>query len=209
MNFQPPKIYAITDTAVSGLSHVEQVERLIKGGIKLIQIREKRAGPRDFFEAARAAVEVARSHGVKIIINDRIDIALVVNADGVHLGQDDVPPERARAIMGPKAIIGFSTHSIEQAHRAARLPVDYIAIGPVFSTLTKDNADPVVGLDGVAAVKDKIGVLPLVAIGGINSANIADVLSSGADSAAMIGALISDPERIEQTARALVSFVNA
>ncbi|MEP6847780.1 MAG: thiamine phosphate synthase [Acidobacteriota bacterium] len=209
MNFKPPKIYAITDTAISGLSHVEQVERLIKGGIKLIQIREKQASPHDLFEAVRAAVTVARTRAVQIIINDRIDIAIAVRADGVHLGQDDVPPERARAIMGPEAIIGFSTHSVEQARAAAKLPVDYLAIGPVFATTTKDNAEPVVGLEGLMAVKGEIGCLPLVAIGGVNSENIAEVLRSGADSAALIGALLSETEEIEENARNLISLVNS
>jgi thiamine-phosphate pyrophosphorylase len=208
LNFKPPKIYAITDTRISGISHVEQVDRLIAGGVELIQLREKQASPRDFYEAARPAVELARSHGVKVIINDRVDIALALKADGVHLGQNDLPPEHARRILGPEAIIGFSTHSVEQARASVNLPVDYIAIGPIFATFTKENPDAVVGLETLTAVKREIGRLPLIAIGGIKAENLLDVLTVGANSAAMVGALISDSAGITKNAEALISLTN-
>ena len=159
-------------------------------------MREKHDSPRDFYEAAETAIVIARQRGARIIINDRVDISLVLRADGVHLGQDDLPPEHAREILGPGAIIGFSTHSVEQAVAAALLPIDYIAIGQIFASDTKDNADPVVGLEGLHDVREAIGDFPLAAIGGITLANLADVFDAGADSAAIIAALISEPETI-------------
>lgn len=196
MNFTLPKIYPITDVSLSGMSHAEQVERLIAGGAKFIQLREKHASPLDFFEAAKSAVEIARQHDVKIIINDRVDIARALGADGVHLGQDDLPPSAARQILGSEAIIGFSTHSVEQAIKAAAHGVNYIAIGPIFETTTKEKPDPVVGLDGLRKVKKSIDQIQLVAIGGIGLDDIRDVMAAGADSAALISAIVGDSETI-------------
>lgn len=196
MNFTLPKIYPITDVSLSGMSHAEQVERLIAGGAKFIQLREKHASPRDFFEAAKSAVEIARQHDVKIIINDRVDIARALGADGVHLGQVDLPPSAARQILGSEAIIGFSTHSVEQAIKAAAHGVNYIAIGPIFETTTKEKPDPVVGLDGLRKVKKSIDQIQLVAIGGIGLDDIRDVMAAGADSAALISAIVGDSETI-------------
>ena len=191
-----PKIYPITDTRLTGLSHAAQVERLISGGAKFIQLREKYASPRSFYEEAAAALEIAREAGAKIIVNDRVDIALALKADGVHLGQDDLPPEKARQILGERAIIGFSTHSVRQAVDVVRLPIDYVAIGPVFATQTKENPDQIVGLEGVRQVREAIGDFPLVAIGGIAPENFSEVWRAGADSLAVIKALLSPPEEI-------------
>src|SRR5688572_28055033 len=113
-----PKLYPITDTRLSKLSHAEQVERLAAGGATLIQLREKTASPRDFYEAALAAMKIARALSVRIIINDRVDIAVAVGADGVHLGQQDLPPDRARPLLSSEAIVGFSTHNLKQALEA-------------------------------------------------------------------------------------------
>ena len=179
-------LYPITDRDLSGLSHAEQVDLLIDSGATLIQLREKVDPPLRFFEQAESAVRVARDRGAKIIINDRVDIALALKADGVHLGQEDLGPNAARRILGSDAIIGFSTHSLEQARRAAQMPVDYVAIGPIFSTTTKESANPPVGLDGLARVREALGAMPLVAIGGINSENVGTVLKAGADVVAVI-----------------------
>lgn len=181
-------LYPITDTELSRLSHLEQVRQLASGGATLVQLRDKYASPREFFESAREAVNLARSLGVRIIINDRVDIAIAAGADGVHLGQDDFPPEKARELLGPNKIIGYSTHTLKQALEADLLPVDYIAIGPVFSTSTKENPDPVIGLEGVRQVKDGISK-PLVAIGGITLSNAQSVIRAGADSLAVISDL--------------------
>ncbi len=193
-----PKIYPITDTRISKLSHAAQIEKLIDGGAPLIQLREKYAAPREFYEAAKIALEIARRHGVKIIINDRVDIALALKADGVHLGQDDLPPDRARKILGDAAIIGFSTHNLKQAVEAVRMPINYLAFGPIFQTTTKENPDATVGIESLKILRQAIGNFPLVAIGGITSANFHEVLQSGADSVAVISDLISEPHKIAE-----------
>ena len=193
-----PKVYPITDVRLSKLSHAEQVEKFIRGGAEIIQLREKYAAPKDFYESAKKALKIAQRHKVKIIINDRVDIALALKADGVHLGQEDLPPEHARKILGDKAIIGFSTHNIKQAISAVGLPVNYIAIGPVFSTKTKENPDKTVGVEAVKKVREAVGDFPLVAIGGIETDNLLKVLKAGADSVAIISDLLSDEERIAE-----------
>ncbi len=201
----PPRIYPITDSRLTGLSHRLQVEALATAGAKLVQLREKHAAPRDFFEDAGAAIRIARTLGTKIVINDRVDLALALGADGVHLGQDDLPPETARRILGSGAIIGFSTHSVDQAISAIEKPIDYLAIGPVFPTRTKEDPDDVVGLAGIRAVRAAIGDFPLVAIGGIDDGNITDVLDAGADSAALISALLVPPDAIIENYSRLMS----
>ena len=200
-----PKIYPITDTRLTGLSHTEQVEKLFGGGAKFIQLREKHASPKDFYEDAESVIKFARQNGVKIIINDRVDIALALKADGVHLGQDDLPPAKARAILGEKAIIGFSTHSVQQAIEAVKLPVDYVAIGPVFATQTKENPDEIVGIEGVKRVREAIGGFPLVAIGGIKPENFREVLEASADSLAVIKSILFPPEKIAENIHSFLS----
>jgi thiamine-phosphate pyrophosphorylase len=201
MEFSLPKIYPITDVYLSNLSHLEQVEKLIEGGAEFIQLREKRASPKDFYESAKKVLDFARSGKVKIIINDRVDIALAIKADGVHLGQNDLPPQHARKILGKNAIIGFSTHTLAQAIEAVKLPVDYIAIGPIFPTLSKENPDDVVGVNGVKSVRQAIGDFPLVAIGGIDFENAPDVFQSEADSVAVISAILNPANRIAENVR--------
>lgn len=204
VSFRLPKIYPLTDVGLTGLTHAEQVRRLAKGGALLIQVRDKTSNARDFLESAKAAVIAARECGVKLIINDRADIAAAVRADGVHLGQDDLPVAAARELLGAKAIIGLSTHSLLQAEAATRLGIDYLALGPVFSTGTKDNTAPEVGLEGLKAVRSKVGEFPLVAIGGITRDLALDVLHAGANSVAVISALLRNPHEIAaQTAHLL------
>ena len=198
MSLDLPKVYPITDTYLSGLSHAEQVARLIEGGASLIQLRDKHAAPRDFYREAAAALKVARDHHARLIINDRVDIALALKADGVHLGQTDIPAEAARRLLGKEAIIGFSTHNVQQAKLATSFPVDYLAFGPVFQTSTKEKPDLVTGLFGLresAAIK---GSLPLVAIGGITLANAVEVLKAGADALAVIAELVANPTKIAE-----------
>ena len=190
MPFLLPRFYPITDVRLSGLSHAEQVERLAAGGATMIQLRDKTASPREFYAAALEAMNVARSLNVRIIINDRVDIAIAVNADGVHLGQEDVPPDCARRLLGESRIVGFSTHGLKQAVEAEGLPIDYIAIGPVFQTSTKEDPDAVVGLEAIAATSRQTSK-PLVAIGGITLSRAASVIEAGADSVAVISDLFS------------------
>ena len=204
MSLELPKLYPITDRRLSGLSHAAQVARLIEGGAGFIQLREKHLSPREFYREAEDALKIARERGVRLVVNDRADIALALGADGVHLGQDDMPAAAARSLLGERAIIGCSTHSVEQAIEAARMPVSYIAIGPVFATVSKEKPDPVVGLEGVRRVREAVGrSMPLVAIGGITRDNARSVLAAGADSVAIIGALLtpSEPNAIARLTR--------
>jgi len=207
MTFELPKLYPITDRRLSGLSHAEQVARLCEGGARLVQLREKRLSAREFYAEALEALRVARSFGARLVVNDRADVALAVGADGVHVGQDDMPPGAVRALLGVGACVGFSTHGVGQAIEAATLPVDYIAIGPAFATSSKENPDPVVGLEGVRRVREAVPGVPLVAIGGVTAENARSVLEAGADSVAVIGALLntSDPAEITRRTRALLA----
>ncbi|HYE66362.1 MAG TPA: thiamine phosphate synthase [Pyrinomonadaceae bacterium] len=205
MRIDLPKLYPITDVRLSGLSHAEQVARLSAGGATLVQLREKHLSPREFYREAEEALRVARSRSVHLIINDRVDIALALRADGVHLGQADLAPEAARRLLGERAVIGFSTHNIEQVREALSLPVDYIAIGPIFATSSKENPDPVVGLDGLRRVRQLVGEVPLVAIGGIGRESALEVLAAGAGSVAAISLLLSQPAEIERRTRELLA----
>jgi thiamine-phosphate pyrophosphorylase len=210
MIFELPKLYPITDRRLSGLTHARQVALLCEGGARVVQLREKQLSAREFYAEVLEALKVARSFGAKLIVNDRADVALVVGADGVHLGQDDMPPGAARALLGEGKIVGFSTHGVGQAAEAARLPVDYVAVGPVFDTSSKENPDPVVGLEGVRRVRAAVGgSVKLVAIGGITAETAPSVIEAGADSVAVIGALLdaSDPAEITRRTRALLALL--
>lgn len=207
MLFRLPRIYPITDQRISGLSHAEQVALLAGGGATLIQLREKDSTPREFRREAAKALTLARKLGVQVIINDRVDIALSLSADGVHLGQGDMPPEAARRLLGDKALIGLSSHNLQQALAAAQQPVDYIAFGPIFSTTSKIDSDPVVGLAGLAEVRASVRT-QLVAIGGITQANAASVLAAGADSIALISALLATGNGINTELQAFLAAID-
>jgi thiamine-phosphate pyrophosphorylase len=207
VSIQLPKVYPITDTTISGLSHCEQVKRLIAGGAALIQLRDKRASSRVFYSDAQAAIEIARAADVKLIINDRVDIALALHADGVHLGQEDMPVDAARRVLGDQAVIGFSTHNLEQIREALRLPIDYLAFGPIFPTTSKRNPDPVAGLDQLKRAREMVLPMPLVAIGGINRANALNVLNAGASAVAVISAVLANPSRIARDLQQIVSSI--
>lgn len=169
----------------------ETAEALLRGGVRILQYRHKGEFTRRHWEECCRVAEMARAAGATFIVNDRVDIALMCGADGVHLGQDDLPAEAARQIPGAeKLVIGMSTHNVEQAAAADALPVDYIAIGPVCATSTKAKHDPVIGLAGVAAAR-QVTRKPLVAIGGITRENAGSVLEAGADSVAVARALLT------------------
>lgn len=209
MSFALPKVYPLTDVRMTGLSHAEQTRRLAIGGASLVQVREKALSIKDFYNDAGLALETARELGVRLLINDRVDIALALGADGVHLGQDDLPPGQARKLLGDQAIIGYSTHNIAQALAARTLPLNYIAVGPIFATTTKTDTSPVVGLEGLQAIRDAVGDTPLVAIGGITEENAASVLRAGADSVAVIGVLLSNPDEIPTRTASLLKSLNS
>ena len=198
--FSLPTVYPITDRQASGLSHAEQVRRLSAAGARLIQLRDKDSASGKFLRDARDAIAVARGFGTMILINDRVDIAMMSGADGVHLGQDDMPPAEARKLLGDAAVIGFSTHDREQAAAALTLPIDYVAAGPVFSTSSKADTSPVIGTEGLAGIRSAIGAFPLVAIGGINARNAGSVLAF-TDAVAVISCLFSDKRSIEESFR--------
>ena len=208
MSFQLPLVYPLTDIKLSGLSHSEQVRRFAAGGASLVQLREKNLSGRDFFESALRAVEVARELNVRLIINDRVDVALAVGADGVHLGQDDLPPEAAREILGDSAIIGFSTHNMVQATAALNLPIDYMAIGPIFPTSSKSDTQPTIGLEGLKSIQQVVAPIPLVAIGGISQKNATEVIAAGANSVAVISALLSESDHIAQSTSFLFKLLD-
>lgn len=207
MHFRLPRIYPLTDFHLSGLPHADQVHLLSLGGATLIQLREKQMPALQFYKHATAAIAVARNARVQLIINDRADIALAAGAHGVHLGQDDIPPDAARRLLGSEAIIGYSTHNIEQAQRALTLPIDYIAIGPIFATQTKSDTSPALGLEGLKAVRKAVSNAQLVAIGGISHANAREVIEAGADSVALVSALLSDPSAISAATQRLIHSV--
>src|SRR5579859_7948573 len=175
-------------------------EELIAAGVTLIQLRDKSQPeqPRRFLSCARELRRVTLDRAT-LIINDRVDICLAAEADGVHLGQDDLSPEAARKVFdqvkdGKTRIIGFSTHNLSQLREADGLPVDYIAIGPVFATGSKANPDPVVGVEGVRQAR-RVTKKPLVAIGGVTRLNCSQVKAAGADAVAVISDLLESPAK--------------
>jgi thiamine-phosphate pyrophosphorylase len=194
MSVSLPRFYAIIDRAkTGGRSPLEVCDVLLGAGVRLIQYRDKRAASRALFENSRAMAErVRRADGV-FIVNDRADVAGAGGAHGVHVGQDDLPVEFARRIIGPEGIVGYSTHDLAQLARADGSSADYVAFGPVFPTRSKEHPDPVVGLEGLRAARQATRK-PLVAIGGITLETARAVLDAGADSLAVISDLLSAPD---------------
>jgi thiamine-phosphate pyrophosphorylase len=189
-----PRLYAIIDPAQSGgRSPVEVAADLLAGGVRLIQLRDKHASSGELYQIAHALRECVQNTGGTLIVNDRADVAVAVGADGVHLGQDDLPMESARAILGSSKLIGFSTHVLEQVREADQSSADYIAFGPIFPTASKVNPDKVVGLGGLREAR-KVTRKPLVAIGGITLENARAVIEAGADSVVVIRALLGAPD---------------
>jgi thiamine-phosphate pyrophosphorylase len=195
-----PRLYAIVDAGLlaSGVPSekltsaiCDFASELASGGVTLFQYRAKKLSSREMLSHGR---ELRRVLGpdVTLFMNDRSDLCLAAGFDGVHLGQDDLSPDGARVVLGNRCWVGVSTHNAEQAERANAAPVDYIAIGPTYMTSTKEDPDPVVGLDGIRAVRQIISK-PLVAIGGITRANARAVIEAGADSVAVIGDLLQTP----------------
>jgi len=170
---------------------------LLEGGAGILQIRHKSHWTRDFFETARTVARLCRENGTPLMVDDRADFAMLLGA-GLHIGQDDLPPRDARKLISSEATLGYSSHNLVQLAAAGGEPVDYVAIGPIFATSSKRNPDPAVGVEEIRRCRSLIEK-PLVAIGGITLANARDVWDAGADSAAIIGALLPHPA----TARAL------
>lgn len=180
-----PALYAILDFNSGLKENLSVAKSLAEAGVQLIQLRAKSAPSGEFFEASRALNAELRSQGVRFIVNDRPDIAAMIDAGGVHVGQEDLPVEEARKICGGSRWVGVSTHNLEQFREAIRTSADYIAVGPVFPTSTKENPDPVVGLELLRAVRP-LTKKPIVAIGGITIESAEAVHRAGADSLAVV-----------------------
>lgn len=193
-DFVLPRLYAIIDPAQSGgRSPIEVAAALLAAGVRLIQFRDKHASSGELCTRAQQVAECVHKAGGVFIINDRADVARAVNADGVHVGQDDLPVESARALLGPGKLVGCSTHVLEQVREADRSTADYIAFGPIFPTVSKENPDRVVGLGGLSEALQATRK-PLVAIGGITLENARAVIAAGADSVAVIRGLVGSPD---------------
>jgi len=187
---QAPFLYAIVDAAfLRGRPVGSVVGELARGGAGLLQLRVKGETDRRFLELAKEAVLAAREAGVPLLVNDRADIARIVGADGIHLGQEDLTPDEARRLLPDGALLGLSTHGEKELEASAAEPLDYVAIGAVFPTSSKERPDPVVGLEGVRRARS-LTKRPLVAIGGINMRNAREVVRAGADGLAVISALM-------------------
>ena len=194
MGLSIPHFYAICDAAQIGNQPPATVcEALLAAGVCLIQYRAKRASSRELYEICCQLAEQVRRAGGIFIANDRADIARAVGADGVHLGQEDLPVELARRVLEPGKWVGYSTHDLAQVREADRSSADYIAFGPIFPTQSKEKPDPVVGLEGLREAR-KLTRKPLVAIGGITVEKVSDVLEAGADSVAVIADLLRAPD---------------
>jgi thiamine-phosphate pyrophosphorylase len=188
-----PKLYAILDDCSQGERLIEFALQLQAGGCKLMQYRNKSGDAREMLADASELKRVLDA-SVRLIMNDRADLAVLARLDGVHLGQGDLSTEGARKVIGPDLWLGVSAHNAEQVEKANQGPADYIAIGPVFGTLSKTNPDPVIGLGGVRDARRVTGK-PLVAIGGIMRANCEAVMDAGADCVAVISDLSRDPQK--------------
>ena len=204
-----PALYAILDAtpAQSAASLVFLANKIADAGVQLIQLRAKRLPARQIYEIANALIAAAPAN-VKIIINDRPDLASIAHAAGVHLGQEDLPVTAARQICPPPQWVGISTHNLEQLRAANHTSADYIAVGPIYPTTTKENPDPVVGLDLIRAAR-KLTRKPLVAVGGITMNSVPEVFRAGADSVAVISDLLNAPDPAQRAQEYLSSAARA
>jgi thiamine-phosphate pyrophosphorylase len=198
-----PGFYAIIDSGVlmkRGVDLSDFARAIRDAGVQLIQYRDKEAAPQTILRTAEIIRDIFAGSGCSLIMNDRADLVVIAGWDGVHVGQRDLLPEDARRVVGPARWVGVSTHTEEQVRVAEASCADYVAVGPVFTTGTKRDAEPVIGLAGVALAR-ALTKKPLVAIGGVTRANARSVLEAGADSVAVISALIDDGKSVEKVAR--------
>lgn len=199
-------VYLVTDRALSGTRGVvETVRQAVAAGAAMVQLRDPQAKTRGLVEAARELAALLRPAGIPFIVNDRVDVAIAAGADGVHLGQSDMSVADARGLIGPDAILGLSITAMADVETSDLSGVDYLGVGPVFVTATKSDAAPAMGLAGLAAVR-AASTLPIVAIGGIDWTNAAEVIAIGADGVAIVSAICAAPDAEEAT-RQLVDIV--
>lgn len=200
-------LYLITDLGLScGRTNLDIVRAAVKGGVTMVQLREKEIEEQAFVKEAKALKKFLASLNIPLIINDNVDVALESGADGVHLGQDDMAPAEARRILGREAIIGLSVGSVEEMALFDPAVVDYVGIGPAFATTTKTNAGAALGVEGIRKLRKMISV-PCVAIGGINQSNAADIMQSGVDGIAVVSAICAadDPEKAAMALKAAMA----
>jgi thiamine-phosphate pyrophosphorylase len=188
-----PRLYVILDAALITSPERDCALNLAEAGVRLLQYRNKSAPVRQYLDTSRELAEALRPHGASFFVNDRPDVAFLSGASGVHVGQDDLDVEQARRVVGHDKLVGVSTHHLEQFERAAASSADYIAVGPVFSTSSKADPGPVVGLDFIRKVR-RLTDKPVVAIGGISLERAASVIEAGADSVAVISGILSAPD---------------
>jgi thiamine-phosphate pyrophosphorylase len=199
-------LYLVTDRAACrGRDLLDVGGAAARAGAGLVQLREKRCETREFVELARALKALLDPLGVPLLINDRLDVALAVDAAGAHVGQKDMPPAEARALLGPRRILGLSVNSLEEAAAARGLDLDYLGVGPIFPTATKADAGPVFGLENLAELRRRTR-LPLVGIGGIGPDNAEAVARAGADGLAVVSAVCSAPDPAAAGAAILDAF---
>ncbi|MGA9454738.1 MAG: thiamine phosphate synthase [Pseudolabrys sp.] len=203
-------LYALVDPTVAGGRTLVDLARRLTVSATLVQLRDKHGSTRAMIEEARDLRGVLEAEGIPLLVNDRVDVALAAEADGVHIGQDDMPVPDARLLLGRSAIIGLSVKTVEQAKAAPLELLDYVAIGGVYGTTSKDNTQPPIGTDGLRTIVDAVRArkasFPICAIAGINAANAVDVIAAGADGVAVISALslAPDPAKAAQDLRAAV-----
>lgn len=196
-------LYAIADPCGRpGLDAVEVARNILDGGATLVQLRWKPAPTAALIAAAREIRRLTREHGALFLVNDRVDVAMAADADGVHLGQDDLPLEAARRLLGPEAVIGVSTHDLDQARAAERDGADYVGFGPICETVTKSTGYAPRGLTALREARRAIH-LPIVAIGGIREENAGEALAAGADAVAMISDLVLAADPADKVRRVL------
>jgi thiamine-phosphate pyrophosphorylase len=184
-----PRLYVILDAALLTIPETECAQNLVDAGVRLIQYRNKQASARELFERSKQLASLLIPRGVTFMVNDRADVACAAGASGVHVGQEDLGAEAARSVIGPENLLGVSTHNLKQFEQAAGTSADYIAVGPVFSTSTKANPDPVVGIEFIRKCRS-LTSRPIVAIGGITLERAAKVIQAGADSVAVISDIL-------------------
>jgi len=203
MNIQTPFLYPILDESRSA-DLQRDAEALIIAGVKILQLRCKKMSNADFYKLVTKLTPVCKQNNVLLIVNDRVDVALITDVSGVHLGQDDFPVTETRQFL-PDAIIGMSTHNIDQVQQADRLPIDYISIGPIFPTTSKANPDPVVGIELLRKAQS-LTSKPIICIGGITENEVAELISAGADGIAVISELYRNNDVFNNAQRLLKLF---
>jgi thiamine-phosphate pyrophosphorylase len=189
-----PRLYVILDSALLTTPVEDGAQELADAGVRLLQYRAKDVPARNMLDTCRKLAALLGPRQVSFIVNDRPDVAILAKATGVHVGQEDLDVEPARDVVGKDKVVGVSTHNLEQFRVAAKTSADYIAVGPIFATLSKANPDPVVGTEGIRRVRD-LSDKPIVAIGGITLGNAASVIEAGADCVAVISDILRAPDR--------------